>query len=142
MECNNLQFPLDRKYHRSHIWVKAEDDTLRMGIDDFLANKAGYINFLTVDKKEVEPGESFGSLESGKFVSKIYSPAGGTIVDINQEVLNNPRKINEDPYGAWIIVVKPGVEVEGLFETEEDIQKWIEEETKKYEEEEQQLQQS
>ena len=137
MEINDMQFPLDRKYHRSHVWVKPEGDTYRLGIDDFLANKAGYINFLTIDKKEVNDGESFGSLESGKFVSKIYTPAGGTIVEVNQEIVNNPRKINEDPYGSWIVAIKPGGELgtEDIFETEADIQNWIQEEMKRYDEE-------
>jgi len=130
-----MHFPLDRKYHESHIWVMQEGDTIKLGIDEFLSNKAGYINFLTIDRKEFKTGEYFASLESGKFVSKMYAPAGGKIVDMNQEVINNPRKINEDPYGSWIVAIQPGAESEDLLESEADIRNWIEEEMKRYDEE-------
>lgn len=132
-----MHFPLDRRYHKSHIWVMQEGDTIKLGIDEFLSNKAGYINFLTIDRKEFKTGEYFASLESGKFVSKIYAPAGGKIVDINQEIINNPRKISEDPYGSWIVAIEPeeAIGSDELLESEADIKNWIEEEMKRYEEE-------
>jgi glycine cleavage system H protein len=116
-----------------------EGDSFKLGIDDFLSKKAGYINFLTIDRKEFETGEYFASIESGKFVSKIYAPTGGKILDVNQEIVNNPRKISEDPYGSWIVAIQPGEEMgsEDMFESEVEIQNWIEEEMKRYEEEQQ-----
>jgi len=122
MQIDNMQFPLDRKYHRSHLWVKQEGDNLRIGIDAFLTSRAGYINFLTIDAENVAAGESFGSIESGKFVSKVYSPANGRIVNINQEIVNNPRRINDDPYSAWIVEISPGEGgAEPLLESEQEI---------------------
>ncbi len=140
MDIENLHFPLDRKYHRSHLWVKSEGDKVKIGIDDFLSNMAGYINYLTIDRKDIDvkSGESFGSLESGKFVSKIYTPTSGKIVEVNQDIINNPRKISDDPYDAWIIQIQPedNNKFDEFLEKEQDIRSWIAEEMKKYEEEE------
>ena len=136
MEINDMQFPLDRKYHTSHIWMKPEGGLIRFGIDHFLSNKAGYINFLTIDRKEFETGDYFASLESGKFVSKMNAPAGGRIVEVNEDVVNNPRMINEDPYGSWIVAIEPRGELGSadILEEEADIRSWIEEEMKRYDE--------
>lgn len=143
-EINGMNFPLDRVYYTkdgSHIWLKQEGDLIRIGLDAFLVDYAGYLTFLTVKEKQVRVGESIGSFESAKFVSRLYSPVDGEIVAVNDEVINNPRKINEDPYNSWILAVKPDPSVlegesEYLLNTEEAILNWISEEIKKVEEDE------
>lgn len=140
MQVNKFHFPLDRKYHKSHLWLKPEENVVTLGIDAFLANKVGYINFLTIEKKSVKAGEAFASIESGKYVSRIYSPINGDILERNEEVISNPRRINENPYDAWIVTIQPdvkdGIDSANLLEKEKEINDWIQEEIKKFEEEE------
>ncbi|MDP6154688.1 MAG: glycine cleavage system protein H [Candidatus Thermoplasmatota archaeon] len=144
LEINGMNFPLDRVYYTrdgAHIWLKQEDDLIKIGMDAFLVEYAGYLTFLTVNESRVKVGESIGSFESAKFVSRLYSPADGEIVAVNDEVIKNPRKINEAPYESWIFAVKADSAVldgesEYLLDDEEKIVKWISEEIKKVEEDE------
>ncbi len=144
VEINGMNFPLDRVYYTrdgAHIWLKQEDELIKIGMDAFLVEYAGYLTFLTVNESRVKVGESVGSFESAKFVSRIYSPTDGEIVAVNEEVIKNPRKINEDPYDSWIFAVKPDSSIlddesEYILDNEEKILKWISEEIKKVEEDE------
>jgi len=141
-EIKGMKFPLDRAYYTrdgAHIWLKQEGDLVKIGLDAFLVDYAGYLTFLTVNEKQVKVGESIGSFESAKFVSRLYSPVDGTIVAVNEEVIQNPRKINEDPYDSWIFAVKPDSpglddESEYLLVNEDAIVNWISEEIKKVDE--------
>lgn len=138
IEINGAKFPLDRKYykkHDCHVWLKAEEDNVKIGMDAFLTDNAGYLNFLSIDEKDVKQGKGIGTYESAKFVSKIYSPISGKIENINEDIINNPRKINDDPYNNWIIVIKPKdleaeLRSEDILETEEDINEYM---TKEFE---------
>lgn len=142
LEVKGMKFPLDRKYYTkdgAHIWLKSEDDIVKVGMDAFAVEMAGLLTYLTVTGKQTEGGEAVGSFESAKFVSRFYSPISGQIVDINEEVIKNPRKINDDPYNSWIFAIKPNpVEYNKkyILDKEEDIKKWISEELKRVEEDE------
>jgi glycine cleavage system H protein len=110
LEVNGVKFPLDRKYytkHDCHVWLKVEGETVRIGMDGFLTENAGHLNFITVDDEPIKKGESIGTYESAKFVSKIYSPISGEVVEMNEEIIDNPRKINEEPYSSWILAIRP-----------------------------------
>jgi glycine cleavage system H protein len=142
VEIENLSFPTDRKYYTkngSHIWIKQEGDIIKIGMDSFLTENAGYLSYLTIDNTEFNQGESIGSFESAKFVSKFYSPVSGKIVKTNEDVLNDPIKINKDPYNAWIVEVKP-TDLESDFQSpeilegEDRIKDWITEELKRMDE--------
>ena len=142
LEIKGMKFPLDRKYYTkdgAHIWLKSEGDLVKVGMDAFAVEMAGLLTFLTVGKKEAKSGEAVGSFESAKFVSRFYSPINGEIVDVNEEVLKNPRKINEDPYNSWIMMIKPEADEDSkkyILEDENEIKKWISEELKRVEEDE------
>ena len=142
LEIKGMKFPLDRKYYTkdgAHIWLKSEGDVVKVGMDAFAVEMAGLLTFLTVAKKEAKSGEAVGSFESAKFVSRFYSPINGEIVEVNEEVLKNPRKINEDPYNSWIMTIKPEADEDSkkyILEDEDDIKKWISEELKRVEEDE------
>jgi len=144
LEINGMKFPQDRRYytkHGAHMWLKSEEGTMKIGMDAFLAGYAGFLTFLTVNKEQVKSGETIGSFESAKFVSRLYSPISGRIVAVNDDVLNNPRKINENPYDSWIVeieadpVEKSG-ESEYMLKNSNEIIEWITEEIKKVEEDE------
>lgn len=142
IEIQNLKFPLDRRYYKkngSHIWLMEEGSCMKIGMDSFLTENAGYLSYLTIDKKKFNQGDAIGSFESAKFVSKFYSPVTGEIVNINEDVVNNPIKINKDPYNAWIVEIKPSdmqmdFQSEDLLEGKENIKAWIEDELKRLDE--------
>ena len=142
LEVNGMKFPLDRKYYTkdgAHIWLKSEGDVVKVGMDAFAVEMAGLLTYLTITEKQTESGEAVGSFESAKFVSRFYSPLSGEIVDVNEEVLKNPRRINDDPYNSWILSIKPKPDDqvnEFILEKEDDIKKWISEELKRVEEDE------
>jgi glycine cleavage system H protein len=142
VEIENLRFPTDRKYYTksgSHIWIKEEGDVVKIGMDSFLTENAGYLSYLTIDNTEFNQGDSIGSFESAKFVSKFYSPVSGKVVKTNEDVLNDPIKINKDPYNSWIVEVKPtdlksDFKASEILEGEDNIKNWITEELKRLDE--------
>lgn len=142
IEINGMKFPLDRKYYikdGAHIWLKKNKDYYKIGMDAFAAEMIGFLTYLKIHKDKVNSGESIGSFESAKFVSRFYSPIDGEIVSVNQEVINNPRKINENPYESWIVSIKPknmNIDAKYILEKKEDIKNWISEEIKRVEEDE------
>ena len=92
--------PEDLKYTKSHEWLKEEDGLLVVGLTDFAATSLGDIVFIRLPEvdDEVTAGESFADVESVKAVSDVYSPVTGKVVEINEELLDAPEKVNEDPY--------------------------------------------
>lgn len=107
--------PAELKYTKSHEWVKEENGVTVIGLTDFAQDALGDIVFVNLPEEgdTVTAGESFADVESVKAVSDVFSPVTGTIVEINEELLDNPALVNEDPYGAWFIKVS---EVSGTEE--------------------------
>lgn len=139
LEINGMKFPTDRKYYikdGAHLWLKPEGDIIRIGMDAFGAEMTGLLTFLNISEKHTEKGDAIGSFESAKFVSRLYSPIKGEIIDVNYDVINNPRKINEDPYNSWIYTIKADIsqlDDEFIIEDETALKEWIEEEFKRVE---------
>lgn len=109
------------KYAKTHEWVKEEGDVLVIGLTDFAQSELGdlvFVNLPEVDD-EVTAGEPFADVESVKAVSDVYSPVSGVVCEINEEILDAPESINEDPYGAWFIKVKDVSETEELLSAAE-----------------------
>lgn len=107
-------------YSESHEWVKVEGDIAVIGVSDFAQAEMGDITYVDLPSEgdEFEAGESFGALESVKASSDLYTPVSGKIVAVNDELEGAPEKINEDPYGSWIIKVgmSDATQTEGLLE--------------------------
>lgn len=102
------------KYAKSHEWVKVENGKAYIGITDFAQSSLGsivYVDGGEVDN-EVTQGETFGAVESVKAASDILSPVSGTIIEVNEDVIDNPELLNDDPYKNYIIVVKMSDESE------------------------------
>ena len=119
VEINGMKFPTDRRYYlkdSAHIWLKEEGEHIRIGMDAFASEMVGLLTYLSVDRKSTGKGEAIGSFEDAKFVSRLYSPVGGEVVSVNDEVINNPRLINDDPYRSWIAEIKPLIEEEDVIE--------------------------
>lgn len=95
-------------YAESHEYVKVEGEFGYVGITDYAQHELGnvvYVDMPEVDD-EVTAGEEFGAVESVKAASDLLSPVSGTVVDVNEELEDQPEKINEDAFGNWIIKVK------------------------------------
>lgn len=99
--------PDELEYSRTHEWVKKEGSTYLIGLSDFAQAELGDIVFINLpgEDEAVVAGEPFADVESVKAVSDVYSPVTGTIIEVNDELADNPALINEDPYEAWIIRV-------------------------------------
>ena len=105
----------DLKYSKSHEWVRMDGDVAVVGISDFAQDALGDLVFVNLPQvgDEVTAGEAFGDVESVKAVSDLLSPVTGVVAEINEELLDAPENLNNDPYGAWII------KVEGITATED-----------------------
>ncbi len=127
-----MDFPGDLKYTKEHEWVKEEDGHYVIGISDYAQDSLGDVVFVELPQEgaEVTKDETFGVVESVKAVSDLYSPLTGTVVEVNDAIVDSPEVINDDPYGdAWMIKVKAGDPAETTeFLSAEDYQKFIEEE--------------
>ncbi|WP_050180167.1 glycine cleavage system protein GcvH [Domibacillus robiginosus] len=105
-----MSLPKELRYSEEHEWVKQEDGKVRIGITDFAQSELGDIVFVELPSvgDTVTADEPFGSVESVKTVSELYAPVSGTVVEINEELDENPEFVNESPYEkAWMIVVEP-----------------------------------
>lgn len=110
--------PAELKYTKSHEWVKEEDGILIVGLTDYAQSELGDIVFINLPEvgDSVEVETAFSDVESVKAVSDVFSPASGTITEVNEELLDAPQLINEDPYEAWLIKIADVTETEELLD--------------------------
>lgn len=104
-----MSYPDSYRYTKEHEWVHVDGDHGIVGITDHAQHELGDIVFVDLPKvgAKVTKGQSFGSVESVKAVSDVYSPVSGEVSEINESLSKNPEKLNEDPQGeAWLIKVK------------------------------------
>ncbi|BAM79473.1 similar to glycine cleavage system H protein [Cyanidioschyzon merolae strain 10D] len=102
-------FPADRKYMKSHEWVKVENGTGTVGITSHAASQLGDIVFVDLPAigSQLEKGATFGAVESVKAASDVYSPVSGEVVEVNAVLSEDPAQVNKDPHDAgWMIKVR------------------------------------
>jgi len=102
--------PKELRYTEEHEWVKTEGEKVRIGITDFAQEELGDIVFVELPEvgSTISADEPFGSVESVKTVSELYAPVSGKIIEINEELIENPEYVNESAYDkAWMIVIEP-----------------------------------
>ena len=116
-----MNFPTDLKYTKSHEWLRMEGEIAVVGISDFAQDALGDVVFINLPQEgdETYAGESFGDVESVKAVSELICPVSGTICAVNEELFDAPEKLNEDPYGSWIIKVDNVTDTEELLDADE-----------------------
>lgn len=102
-----MTYPVELKYVKSHEWVREDGDVVYIGITDYAQDALGDLVFVNLPEvgDEVTAGEAFADVESVKAVSDVFSPVTGVVLEINEELLDAPEQINQDPYGAWFIKV-------------------------------------
>lgn len=99
----------DRRYMASHEWAVLEGDVVTIGISDFAQDALGDVVYFDLPEvgTELTKGESFAEVESVKAVSDVYAPFDGVIVEVNEDLEDNPALINEVPYeGGWMIKMR------------------------------------
>ena len=101
-------YPAGYKYTKEHEWIELSGSEGKVGITDYAQNSLGDIVFVDLPKvgATVEKGKVFGSVESVKAVSDLYSPVSGTVTAINDDLATAPEKINTEAHTAWIMKVK------------------------------------
>ena len=112
--------PDELRYATSHEWVSEEDGIYTIGISDFAQDALGDLVFVNLPQvgDEVEVGEAFADVESVKAVSDVFSPVTGEVVEVNEDLLDAPESINEDPYDAWFVRVGNVTEVAELLDAD------------------------
>jgi glycine cleavage system H protein len=101
--------PEDLHYSKDHEWVRVEGDTAVIGITDYAQDSLGDVVYVELPKPgdKFETSESFGSVESVKAVSEVFTPVSGEVVEINESLADEPETVNSDPYGTgWMIKLK------------------------------------
>jgi len=104
-----MEFPEDLKYSKEHEWVLVEDNVATVGITDYAQEQLGDIVFVEMPAigDKVSKEDAFGVVESVKAVSDIYAPVSGKVLEVNDDLPDNPEMVNEDPYGdGWMIKIE------------------------------------
>jgi len=134
MQVDEYNFPDDVYYHKEHLWAKVEDDLVVVGLTDFTQKMAGTIKRIATleEDDEVSQDKPFGTMSSGKWTGKLYSPISGEIAEVNEDVIDDPKLCNDDPYDeGWIIKVSPSdleTELSKLMKTGPQFETWIKKE--------------
>ncbi len=101
--------PEDLHYSKDHEWVRVEGDSAIIGITDYAQDSLGDVVYVELPKagEEFSANESFGSVESVKAVSEVFTPVSGAVIKVNDTLNDAPEKVNTDPYGnGWMIQVR------------------------------------
>jgi len=126
-----MPYPTDRKYTKEHEWIQVNGTSASIGITDYAQSSLGDIVFVEAPKvgTELTAGKTFGTVESVKAVSDLFSPASGTVTEVNAELATSPEKVNTDAHGSWMVKItlkNPG-ELDGLLSAA-DYEKFVAEE--------------
>lgn len=114
-----MNVPKNLQYTESHEWVSVDGDVATIGITDFAQSELGDIVFVELPPpgRALSKGDSFGTVESVKTVSDVYSPVSGEIVEVNPALGGQSELVNSDPYGGgWLVKIKLSGEVCGLMD--------------------------
>jgi len=128
-------YPDDRRYTKSHEWIRLDGDVATVGISDHAQKELGEIVFVDLPEagEIFDAKEEFGTIESVKAVSEIFLPVAGEIIELNKALAEEPAAVNEDPHGdGWLVKIKisSDAELDELMNAA-DYEKFIEEEERK-----------
>lgn len=110
MKIEDYYFPDDYYYDKNHFWARIEDETITMGTTDFVQKLAGEVGYVEVPEEgqKIQQGKPCGSIESGKWVGRIYAVFSGEVLSVNGALEDEPELINSSPYGeGWICKINP-----------------------------------
>lgn len=137
--ADGFELPGDLYYdRRDHFWARLEGARVRVGLDMLGQKSAGPVKHIQLKPvgTAVAKKRMFGTIEAGKYVGALRAPVGGTLVEINEKVVQSPGLVNEDPYGqGWFVVLDPSnleEDLKDLVHGEEAVRAWLEEEIRDY----------
>jgi glycine cleavage system H protein len=109
-----MGYPADLKYTNDHEWIRLSGSDAEVGITDFAQRQLGDVVYVELPDvgKAVTKGQVFGTIESVKAVSELFSPASGEVTAVNTDLSSSPEQVNSQPYEAWIIRIKVSNEAE------------------------------
>src|SRR5271170_2283649 len=114
-----MPYPASYRYTKEHEWISVEGSIGTVGITDYAQNSLGDIVYVDAPKvgDTVTAHSTFGSVESVKAVSDLFSPVSGTVTAVNEELINAPEKINSDANTTWILklTLSDAAQVDGLL---------------------------
>ena len=101
-------YPSELKYTKDHEWIRFTGGEARVGITDYAQKQLGDVVFLELPEvgRVLRKGEVFGTIESVKAVSELFSPVGGEVTEINRTLADRPEQVSADPHSAWMIAIK------------------------------------
>jgi len=127
-------YPEDIKYHKEHTWVRVSGKKATIGITDYAQDALGDIVYIDLPETDttIEANSELAEIESTKATSSVISPVSGAVTEVNDDLLESPEVINEEPYGkGWIAIIEidNASEVDDLMDAA-DYAKYVEEEAK------------
>ena len=101
-------YPPDLKYTKDHEWVRISGTQAHVGITDYAQKQLGDVVYLELPDvgRQLNKGDVFGTIESVKAVSELYSPVSGEVTDVNRRLAEKPEAVNTKPHESWMIAVK------------------------------------
>ena len=103
-----MTYPAGFKYTKDHEWVDLSGDRAKVGITEYAQQQLGDVVYMELPDlgAQLKAGQSFGTIESVKAVSELYSPLSGEVIEVNEALKEKPEAVNKDPHGSWMIIVK------------------------------------
>jgi glycine cleavage system H protein len=103
-----MAYPAGFKYTKDHEWIELTGDNGRVGITDYAQQQLGDVVYVELPEigARLKQGQSFGTIESVKAVSELYSPVTGEVVEVNATLKDKPETVNKDPHASWMVVIK------------------------------------
>ena len=103
-----MTYPAAFKYTKDHEWIELAGDRCKVGITDYAQQQLGDVVYVELPEvgAKLKEGQSFGTIESVKAVSELYSPVSGEVVEVNTALKDKPEAVNADPHASWMIVIK------------------------------------
>jgi glycine cleavage system H protein len=103
-----MAYPDNFKYSKDHEWIDVAGDRGKVGITDYAQQQLGDVVYMELPEvgAKLKQGQSFGTIESVKAVSELYSPVAGEVVEVNTALKSKPEAVNKDPHGSWMVVIK------------------------------------
>lgn len=98
-------YPADLKYTKDHEWIRISGSEAQVGITDYAQKQLGDVVFVELPDvgRRVKQGEVFGTIESVKAVSELFSPVSGEVIEVNNALADHPEKVNSDPHTTWMV---------------------------------------
>jgi glycine cleavage system H protein len=103
-----MTYPANLKYTKDHEWIDLAGDNGKVGITDYAQQQLGDVVYVELPEvgAKLKQGQSFGTIESVKAVSELYSPVTGEVVEVNTALKDKPEAVNKDPHGSWMVVIR------------------------------------